>query len=187
MHGQVAPRTESAEEIVTEVLDWSVNTVEQPHPIFAGLPVCPFARAARLKDAIRFEVRAFSVDESLDPDGWLLTLIADFAREEATGSRETLFVIHPERRAMSATALEAFVARLDRRLRDVPCLSGMRVFEAHPDSEFRVGDVYTRRGPYPSFQVLSHARLKATSDTLRGVGYYDHFTPAMLRAVGMPR
>jgi hypothetical protein len=25
------------------------------------------------------------------------------------------------------------------------------------------------------------------SDTLRGAGYYDRFTPAMLSAVGMPR
>ena len=65
--------------------------------------------------------------------------------------------------------------------------AGLRVFEAHPESEFRVGGVYTRRGPYPSFQVLSHARLKASSDSLQSTSYYDRFTPAMLRAVGMPR
>jgi hypothetical protein len=187
MYAELTARTNLAEEVVAEIVAWSENVLEKPHPIFGGLPVCPFARAARLKEAIRFEVRAFSVDEPLDLDGWLLTLIADFAREEDTGSRETLFVIHPERRAMSAAALEAFVARLDRRLRDTPGLTELRVFEAHPDSTFQVGGVYTRRGPYPSFQVLSHARLKATSDTLRGAGYYDHFTPAMLRAVGMPR
>jgi hypothetical protein len=58
------------------------------------------------------------------------------------------------------------------------------VFEAHPESEFQVGGEHTRRGPYPSFQVLSHARLKATSDTLRGAGYYDRFTPARLDAEG---
>ncbi len=107
-------------------------------------------------------------------------------RKRPAGS-ETLFVIHPDRHAISATELEGFVVRLDRRLQAVPRLAGLRVFEAHPESEFQVGDVYTRRGPYPSFQVLSHARLKATSDTLRGAGYYDRFTPAMLRAVGMPR
>jgi hypothetical protein len=187
MHAKLARRADRTEEVVAGVLAWSANTLETPHPAFGGLPVCPFARAARLKEAIRFEVRAFSVDDPLDPDGWLLALIADFAREEATGARETLFVIHPQRRAMSAAALEAFVTRLDRRLRAIPRLAGLRVFEAHPDSEFQVGDVYTRRGPYPSFQVLSHARLKATSDRLRGAGYYDHFTAAMLRAIGVPR
>jgi hypothetical protein len=187
MHAELARRADVTEAVVAEVLSWSANALERPHPIFGGLPVCPFARAARLKASIHFEVRAFSVDEPLDPDGWLLRLVADFAQEDAAGSRETLFVIHPERRAMSAPALEAFVARLDRRLREVPALAGLRVFEAHPDSEFQVGGVYTRRGPYPSFQVLSHARLKTASDTLASSGYYDHFTPAMLRAVGMPR
>ena len=173
--------------VVAEVLAWSADTLEVAHPVFGGLPVCPFARAARLKDAIRFEVRAFAVDDPLELDGWLLTLVAEFAQEDAAGRRETLFVVHPERGAMSAAALEGFVARLDRRLRTIPRLAGFRVFEAHPDSAFQVGGVYTRRGPYPSFQVLSHARLKATSDTLQDAGYYARFTPAMLHAVGMPR
>ena len=187
MHAPVATHTEQAESVVGEVLAWSAEALEIPHPVFGRLPICPFARAARLKDTIRFEVRAFSVDDPLERDGSLLRLVSDFAREEAAGQRETLFVIHPQRRAISAAALVDFVARLDRRLRTLPRLEGLRVFEAHPDSEFQVGSVYTRRGPYPSFQVLSHRRLKAASDSLQGAGYYDHFTPAMLRAVGMPR
>ena len=176
-----------ADAIVAEMLAWSAGTLETPHSVFGGLPVCPFARAALLKGAIRFAVRAFSIDDPLESEGTLLDLIGDFAREEAAGGCETLFVIHPERHASSAAGLEGFVGRLDRRLRALPRLAGLRVFEAHPESEFQVGGVYTRRGPYPSFQILSHARLKATSDTLRGAGYYDRFTPAMLSAVGMPR
>jgi hypothetical protein len=44
--------------------------IEQPHDIFAGLPVCPFARAARLKQTIRFEVRRrFALDDPLEPTG----------------------------------------------------------------------------------------------------------------------
>jgi hypothetical protein len=62
-----------------------------------------------------------------------------------------------------------------------------QVFEAHPDSQFCVGGVYTRRGPYPSFQVLSRALLKTSSDSLLGSQYYDQFTPEMLKMVGMPR
>jgi len=178
---------DQADAIVAEVLAWSAGTLEVPHAVFGGLPVCPFARAARLKRAIRFEICAFSVTDPLETGSALLDLIGDFAREEAAGRSETLFVIHPDRHAISAPELEGFVVRLDRRLQAVPRLAGLRVFDAHPESEFQVGDVYTRRGPYPSFQVLSHARLKATSDTLRGAGYYDRFTPAMLRAVGMPR
>jgi hypothetical protein len=184
---QAPQHVEQSSAIIAEVLAWSARALEISHPVFGGLPACPFARAARLKDAIHFEVRAFSDEDPLELDGALLRLVADFALEEAAGRRETLFVVHPDCRAISAVALERFVARFDGRLREIPRLAGLRVFEAHPESEFQVGGVYTRRGPYPSFQVLSHARLKATSDTLRDTGYYDRFTPAMLRAVGMPR
>jgi hypothetical protein len=79
------------------------------------------------------------------------------------------------------------VERLGRRLSTIPHLADLRVFEAHPRSNFCVGGVFTRRSPYPSFQVLSHGKLKEGSDTLLESRYYDHFTPEMLRAVGMPR
>jgi hypothetical protein len=62
-----------------------------------------------------------------------------------------------------------------------------QAFEAHPDSEFSIGGVYTRRSPYPSFQVLRRSLLKDASDSLLGSSYYNHFTPEMLDAVGMPR
>jgi hypothetical protein len=64
-------------------------------------------------------------------------------------------------------------------------LQGFLAFEAHPDSNFRVGNVYTRRSPFPSFQVLSRELLKKGSDSLLGSPYYAQFTPEMLRAVGM--
>jgi hypothetical protein len=66
-------------------------------------------------------------------------------------------------------------------------MSTLQAFEAHPLSEFCVGGVYTRRSPFPSFQVLSRALLKTASDSLLGSRYYDRFTPAMLKMVGMPR
>jgi len=84
-------------------------------------------------------------------------------------------------------ALEAFVRRLEARLRAVEALADLRVFEAHPESGFSVGGVPTRRSPYPSFQVLGHSLLKQASDSLRGSGYSDGFSEATLRGVGMPR
>jgi hypothetical protein len=172
------------EKIIAEVLEWSETVIERPHPVFGDLPICPFARAARLRRTVQFRVMPFDVDDPLAADGTLIRLVTDFAREQHW---ETLFVIHPDRGAVGARALEQFVAALGRRLRVIPSLSELRVFEAHPESEFSVGGVFTRRSPYPSFQVLSHARLKTASDSLLGSQYYGRFTPAMLRAVGMPR
>jgi hypothetical protein len=173
-----------ATKIIATVIEWSQTVIEQPSPVFGGLPICPFARAARLREAIGFHVIPFALDDPLATNDTVMTLIARFT---ADPTAETLFVIHPDPHAFDAPSLEAFVARLGRRLRETPSLSDLLVFEAHPRSQFCIGGVYTRRSPYPSFQVLSHTRLKATSDTLLGSAYYDRFTPEMLRAVGMPR
>lgn len=175
----------SAACVIDAVMKWSEDFIEEPHEIFGGLPVCPFARAARLKKAIRFEVRPFALDDPLEEGGELLSLVGEFARQEESGEVETLFVIHPDT-AQPLQDLESFVQRLNARLAG-GCLRGFQAFEAHPRSNFRVGEVYTRRSPYPSFQVLGRARLKGASDSLQSSDYYRRFTPDMLRAVGMPR
>ena len=172
-------------DVIAAVVRWSEDFIEQPHEIFGGLPVCPFARAARLKETIKFEVRSFEMDDALDEGGPLLNLIHEFAHHAEADRLETLFVIHPDR-AQRLQDLEAFVERLNR------CMAGgdlreFQAFEAHPESNFRVGNVYTRRSPFPSFQVLSRELLKKGSDSLRDSPYYGQFTPEMFRAVGMPR
>jgi hypothetical protein len=172
-------------DIVAVVVQWSADFVEQPHAIFGGLPVCPFARAARLKSTIRFEVRPFAMHDPLDEGGDLLTLVREFAQQTRVTGLETLFVIHPDR-TQRPQDLDAFVRRLNLRMARGE-LREFQAFEAHPESSFRVGNVYTRRSPFPSFQVLSRELLKRGSDSLRDSPYYTRFTPEMLRAVGMPR
>jgi len=170
--------------IIETMQAWSRDVVEQSHPAFGGLPSCPFARAARLKGTIDWEVQPFDVHDRLDEDGELMTMIEAFASDTAY---DTLFVIHPDRRAMSASALGAFVARLNARLAGIPSLADLRAFAAHPESRISAGGVLTRVSPFPSFQVLSHSLLKTASDSLQGSGYYHRFSPETLRALGLPR
>jgi hypothetical protein len=177
-------RTQNPEDIIAAMQRWSEEFIEQPHWVVGDLPVCPFAKAARLKKTVRFDVLAFDLTDPLDPTGAILTLVRDLPRRQEL---ETLFVIHPHPAQIGAGALEAFVGRLNTRMAAETLTSDLQAFEAHPNSEFCIGGVYTRRSPYPSFQVLSRTRLKTASDSLLGSRYYDHFTPAMLRAVGMPR
>ena len=177
----------SAEErarVLDAMVRWSDTVIERPHPVVGNLPICPFAKGARLKRTIRFEVLAFDAADPLEPSGTVMRLVHEFRRAP---DLETLFVIHPDRVGIGARALEAFVARLNARLATEADTEDLQVFEAHPESDFCIGGVYTRRSPYPSFQALSRRLLKAASDSLLGSGYYAHFTPAMLRAVGMPR
>jgi len=105
-----------------------------------------------------WQVFTFDVSDSLDEDGDVMTMIA------------ALFVVRPDRRAMST-----------------PALADLRVFEAHPESRFSIGGVLTRVSPFPSFQVLSHSLLTSASDSLRGSGDDDRFSPETLRALGLPR
>ena len=172
-------------QIVAAVVKWSQEFIEQPHGTFGGLPVCPFAKAARLKETIRFEVRSYAMDDPLDTDGQIMALVQDFAQQARSGAIETLFVVHPDR-AEGEQDLEAFVERLNERLA-AGDLRDFQAFEAHPESNFSIGGVYTRRSPYPSFQVLGRRLLKNGSDSLLGSAYYERFTPDMLHAVGMPR
>jgi len=179
-----AVRPAVRDELIDAMLRWSEEFVEQSQPVFGNLPVCPFAKAARLRRTIRFEVMPFDGMDPLEDAGAVLTLVREFSRQPEF---ETLFVIHPERDRLSARALETFVSRLNARMLADASTCHFQVFEAHPDSQFCVGGVYTRRGPYPSFQVLSRALLKTSSDSLLGSQYYDQFTPEMLKMVGMPR
>jgi hypothetical protein len=119
--------------------------------------------AARLTATVDWEIFPFDVHDPLDEDGELMTMIAAFSSDTAC---ETLFVIHPDRRAMSAPVLEAFAARLNARLRGIPALADLRVFDAHPESRFSIGGVPRRVPPLPSVQVLSHSLLKKPSESV---------------------
>jgi hypothetical protein len=174
----------SRDDVIREMLQWSEDFIEKPHLMFGDLPVCPFAKAARLKSTIRFEVLPFDLDDPLEPEGTIISLVLALVRDPTL---ETLFIIHPTPKQVETRALEAFVARLNDGLAAREVTGDLQAFEAHPDSEFNIGGVYTRRAPYPSFQVLRRSLLKSASDSLQDSSYYDHFTPDMLRAVGMPR
>jgi hypothetical protein len=166
------------------VLRWSEQFIEQPHEVFGGLSVCPFARAARLKQTIRFEIRPFALDDPLELDGDIMGL-REFARSGSLRNPGDP-VRDSSRHAAGSAGSPGFVTRLNSRLAGGE-LSEFQVFEAHPGSDFCVGGVYTRRSPYPSFQLLNGALLKKSSDSLLDSPYYSRFSPEMLRAVGMPR
>jgi hypothetical protein len=163
--------------VLDAVIRWSEQFIEQPHEVFGGLPVCPFARAARLKQTTRFEIRPFALDDPLERDGDIMALVREFADQAASGTPETLFVIHPDTR--QAEPLELASGR--RRAARVSGIRGsfrerlLRGWGLH--SSVAVSEL----------SVLSQTLLKKSSGSLLDSPYYSRFSPEMLRAVGMPR
>jgi hypothetical protein len=78
------------DDVIAEMMRWSEDFIEQSSPIFGGLPICPFAKAARIKQSIRFEVHCFAEVDPFELDGQVMTLIGASRREHsmtrATGS-----------------------------------------------------------------------------------------------------
>jgi hypothetical protein len=72
------------ETIIETVRKHLMELVEQPHPVMSNMPLCPFAKRARLHNRIRFEVLEFNGKEEV------LRLA-----ETMTKDHDVMFVIHP--------------------------------------------------------------------------------------------
>ena len=69
---------ESETEIIESTLRWMTEFVELPHPIFSDLPICPFAKKARLANQILFKIERFSALTEFEGDSTIIKSIHDF-------------------------------------------------------------------------------------------------------------
>ena len=170
---------DSTSEIIRRTVEYMANFLEQPHPVFGGLPVCPFTRQARLNDQILYKVDSFDFNLSLNYNSPLLESIEEFNAGE---SYEVLLVLHPDPRAMTPEETREFV----RRLNSMIFSRGLIAFGGHPDDSFNIRGVYTRRLPYITLTVQAEHLLAQASDRLLPQ-YYQNWTPENLKDVGFPR
>jgi hypothetical protein len=59
------------------MVEYMKEFLEKPHWLFPGLPVCPFARKARLENRILYKVHRFSLDADLNPDSPVMRMISE--------------------------------------------------------------------------------------------------------------
>ena len=172
---------ERAEElrVIAEMTQYLRDTLEQPHPVFGNLPICPFAKQARLNDQIRFFVYAFTAAD-LEMTSPLSSAIAQFVQSK---KHQVLFMIHPDPQAMKLDRLLAFVERLDQQIQALH----LTALGGHPDDSFNIQGVKTRQEPYPNVTIQSIEKLKQASDLLANTRYYENWTPDSLKMVGHPR
>jgi hypothetical protein len=64
---------------------------------------------------------------------------------------------------------------------------GLEGFGGHPQDDFQIQGLYTRRGPWPNFQIIKRSLAKKASQSLWSTGYYRNWTPEQLKKNGLPR
>ncbi|HAA30709.1 MAG TPA: hypothetical protein DCE56_27245 [Cyanobacteria bacterium UBA8553] len=162
------------------MVEYMDEFLEKPHPMFGGLPVCPFARKARLEARILYKVYRFWSHRDLYPDSPVLRIINEFCQEERY---EVLLVIHPEKQAMTPLAMQQFIECLN----DKISAAGLVAFGGHPDDAFNIQGVCTRKEAFLNFTVQSKQLVKVASDSLLKTDYYKNWTLENLNYVGIPR
>ncbi|ERT04324.1 hypothetical protein M595_5723 [Lyngbya aestuarii BL J] len=170
----------SNSDIIQRTIEYMTNFLEQPHPVFGGLPVCPYTRKARLSNQILYKVDHFGVNYSLNSDSTLIQSIQDFHQSQ---HYEVLLILHPNPQAMTPEQTQEFIHCLN------PMISawGLIAFGGHPDESFNIQGVYTRRLPYINLTIQAQYLLTQASDTLLKTKYYHNWTPENLKNVGFPR
>ena len=164
------------DKIISQMIQYLETVLEQPHAIFGGLPICPFAKKARLQNKILYKVMALQAVE-LTLNAELIQAIEEFY---AAACYEVMLVISPDTTALSVHQVNQLVANLNEKL--VPLK--LVVFGGHPDDDFNIQGVRTRQEPYINLTVQPLEILKAASRNLQETNYYQHWSSENLRHIG---
>ena len=170
---------ESDTEILESTLRWMTEFVELPHPSFSDLPICPFTKKARLANQILFKIERFSALTEFDGDSTIMKSIYEFYNSDL----EIMVVINPEKTAITALETKELIDKLNNQISEL----GLVAFHAHPEDDFNIDGLHTRRMPYPGFSVQVNSKLKPASDALEKTEYYKNWTAEQLKYLGIPR
>lgn len=136
-----------------------VSFVEKPHPAFNNLPVCPFAKKARIDNKLLYVViNLDDVDQAL----------REVAAWEADPRYQAIILVDP-RKEFPLEEFDRLADEFQSKL-----IPGLSLFTAHPKSEFEDRHVRTRQEPYPNWQVMRVSDLARAKEQLGHSRWYDH-------------
>jgi hypothetical protein len=162
--------------MIETMIRYLETVLEQPHPVFGGLPICPFSKKARLQNKIFYQVLTLRL-EQLHVDSQLRRAIASF---HASRQHDVLLVISPDEQALSVAQMQPFIEQLNQILAPLE----LTAFGGHPQDTFNVQGVYTRQEPFINLTVQSLAVLQAASKPLARTAYYQHWSAENLQQIG---
>jgi hypothetical protein len=158
------------------MVEYLETVLERPHPVFGGLPICPFSKKARLQNKILYKVLALTMDQ-LQAGSELRQAIASF---QTSNQYDVLLVISPDEQALTVDQVQVFVEQLNQSLAPF----GLTAFGGHPQDTFNVQGIYTRQEPFINLTVQSLAVLQAASKQLTRTAYYQHWSAEELQQIG---
>jgi hypothetical protein len=161
---------EDSQRIIDLLFDNIINFIEKPSPAFNDMPVCPFAKQARLKNLIDIRVIDFSL-ESLDDR------IVEIVESYFGDYKKLIIFAHPDKN-ICHIKLDKLGDEYEKRF---PLLT---VFRSHPLNEFSVDGLYTRREPYPNLQFVTNQHLEEARIKL-SAHYYSKMSDDNLRDIGL--
>ena len=144
------------ETVTQDILAWSENFVEVPHPALGGWPPCPFARQARLNRTIEVLIGADPYFDLKNRSRWGMgqheVVVYAYSPEEWPYSR-----FH----SAIETANTEFLLRKD-----------LLALEDHPDDVEDVNGVIMNQGKYALVLVQSLSKLNLAAKQIGSKGFY---------------
>jgi hypothetical protein len=141
---------------------WMKEFVEQEHPVFAGLPACPYARQARLSGRVRM-IHMTSAEP--DSNCWQYISNTDFDKNDAL-----VLILDPKRWTLKYT--HDVVDQLN----SVFMPRDVVVLEDHPKQKEEINGVIVNNGRYTLLLCQRLSTLNRFSEILKKKGYYDQWS-----------
>ena len=145
--------------VTRDILAWSENFVEVPHPALGNWTPCPFARQARLQGTVGIFIgkEPYFDLESRASLGMQQYEVIIYAYDPAEWTREY------------------FSPRLQAANRDFLLSSDLIVLEDHPDDIEDVNGVIMNQGKYALSLVQSLSKLNSQSKLLAQKNFYQNW------------
>ena len=141
---------------------WMKEFVEQEHPVFAGLPACPYARQARLSGRVRM-IHMTSAEP--DSNCWQHIGNTDFEKIDAL-----VLILDAKRWSLKYT--HGVVDQLN----SVFMPRDVVVLEDHPRQKEEINGVIVNNGRYTLLLCQRLSTLNRFSEILKKKGYYDQWS-----------
>lgn len=146
----------NVEFILKEMEDYQKSFIEKPHAATNGMPVCPFAKKARLDNDILYVIEPFCLPRMMEK-----------VQEWRGSGYRVLTFVDPDK----SLPLDQFMDFYFKFV--VEMTDDLDLSESHPEHPFTLNGLRTRCDPYPNIQVTVLKDFSESQQKLRKSRYYN--------------